>query len=99
MSDTTLLIEDHNQRSPKYVLAALSAWIGSFAAGTVLGYSAPAITSLDTNGSHIHLDDHQKSLFASLMPFGAVVGCVCAGKLICWEFLQANLISPVRPVQ
>lgn len=80
MSDTTLLIEDQNHHQPKYVLVALSTWIGSFSLGTVLGYSAPAITSLDESGSHLHLTDHQKSFFASLMPFGAVIGCICAGN-------------------
>lgn len=79
MTDTTLLIEDQHHRSPKYYLAALSAWIGSFSLGTVLGYSAPALTSFKQEGSHIHLDAIGNSFFASLMPFGAIIGSICAG--------------------
>nr|WBU86599.1 facilitated trehalose transporter Tret1-2 [Aleuroglyphus ovatus] len=79
MSDTTLLIEDHNHRTAKYIFPVLSAWISSFSLGTVLGYSSPAIPSLDDPGSHIKLDGFLRSFFVSLMALGAVVGCVCAG--------------------
>ncbi|XP_046912227.1 trehalose transporter 1-like protein [Dermatophagoides farinae] len=79
MADTTLLIEDQHHRNPKYFLAALSAWIGSFSMGTVLGYSAPALASFKQQGSHIHLNSFTDSIFASLMPFGAIIGSICAG--------------------
>lgn len=94
MADTTLLIEDQHHRRPKYCLAAFSAWIGSFSMGTVLGYSAPALASFKQEGSHIHLDGFSNSFFASLMPFGAIIGSICAGLfdgLKYFYFLTYNL--------
>ncbi|KAH9414844.1 Solute carrier 2 (Facilitated glucose transporter) member 8 [Dermatophagoides pteronyssinus] len=79
MADTTLLIDDQHHRTPKYYFAALSGWLGSFSMGTVLGYSAPALASFDQQGSHIHLNKFTDSIFASLMPFGAIIGSICAG--------------------
>lgn len=80
MADTTLLIEDQHHRRAKYILPILSAWVGSFSLGTVLGYSSPALPSFDEPGSHIQLDGFLKSFFVSLMALGAVLGCICAGK-------------------
>lgn len=81
MADTTLLMEDQNHRTAKYIFPVLSAWISSFATGTVLGYSSPALPSLDNldNESHLHLEGFLRSFFVALMALGAVVGCVCAG--------------------
>ncbi|KAI2805492.1 Solute carrier 2 (Facilitated glucose transporter) member 8 [Blomia tropicalis] len=81
MADTTLLIEDQHHRRAKYILPILSAWVGSFSLGTVLGYSSPALPSFDEPGSHIQLDGFLKSFFVSLMALGAVLGCICAGFL------------------
>jgi len=82
MADTTLLIEDHDHKSAKYYLPVFSAWIGSFSLGTVLGYSSPALPSLDDPGSHIQLSAFLKSLFVSLMALGAILGCIGAGKYL-----------------
>ncbi|KAH9406999.1 Solute carrier 2 (Facilitated glucose transporter) member 8, partial [Tyrophagus putrescentiae] len=79
MADTTLLIEDQHHRTAKYIFPVLSAWVSSFATGTVLGYSSPALPSLDDLGSHLHLEGFLRSFFVSLMALGAVIGCVCAG--------------------
>ena len=81
MADTTLLIDDHNYRNAKYIWPVLSAWLSSFSLGTVLGYSSPALPSLDEPGSHLKLDGFLRSFFVSVMALGAVIGCVCAGNL------------------
>ena len=92
MADTTLLIDDQEQKSAKYYLPVFSAWVGSFSLGTVLGYSSPALPSLDEPGSHIHMNDFLKSFFVSLMALGALLGCVCAGKFDLFMFLALFLI-------
>ena len=81
MADTTLLVTD-GQRSkvPKYVLAAVSSWMGAIALGTVIGYTANAIPSLEGPGSHVPVTNDEVSWLGSLMALGAVFGSICAGN-------------------
>lgn len=82
MGDTTLLITDSDlHRWPKYYLASFSAWLGSVAIGSTLGYTSAALKTLkETND--FKLTNDQVSWLGSLLPFGAIFGCALAGKLL-----------------
>ncbi|CAG2101501.1 unnamed protein product [Medioppia subpectinata] len=84
MADTSLLIEESSRwgRWPKYMAAAVSSWFGSLALGTVVGYTANAGPSLQSEGSHVPLTTDQLSWLGSLMALGAVFGSICAGSSI-----------------
>lgn len=80
MADTSLLITDGQySRIPKYILAAASSWMGSLALGTVIGYTSPAIPSVQSEGSHVQLTGADISWLGSLMALGAVFGSIVAG--------------------
>jgi hypothetical protein len=50
--------------------------------GTVIGYTAPAIPSIQSPGSHVNLTTGEVSWLGSIMPLGAVFGSIIAGKFI-----------------
>ncbi|XP_064482679.1 solute carrier family 2, facilitated glucose transporter member 8-like [Ornithodoros turicata] len=69
-----------------FYTATSSAWLGSVAMGTCLGYSSPAIPSLrEANGtSSIMLSESEESWFGSIMTLGALICSPLAGMLVDW---------------
>ncbi|XP_064486093.1 facilitated trehalose transporter Tret1-2 homolog [Ornithodoros turicata] len=68
-----------------FYYVAASSWLASMAMGTVLGYSAPALASMASNDSSIHLTPTQETWFGSVLAVGALGGSLVTGFLI--EFL------------
>ncbi|KAG0415200.1 hypothetical protein HPB47_007648 [Ixodes persulcatus] len=66
-----------------FYVAAASAWLGSVAMGTNLGYSSPAIPSLKRNDSNsFTLSAGDETWFGSLLTLGALTGGLVAGFLV-----------------
>lgn len=65
-----------------FYFAAASAWLGSVAMGTNLGYSSPAIPSLKNETTGLSLTENEVSWFSSLMTLGALTGGLVAGFLV-----------------
>ncbi|XP_054167411.1 facilitated trehalose transporter Tret1-like [Oppia nitens] len=96
MADTSLLISSES-RYAKYMIASFSSWFGSLALGTVVGYTANAIPSVQSEGSHVKLSTNQISWLGSLMALGAVLGSICAGSLIEYIGRKGTLIMTSIP--
>ncbi|KAK8769053.1 solute carrier family 2, facilitated glucose transporter member 8-like [Amblyomma americanum] len=79
---------DKKEDGPKgfelFYVAAASAWLGSVAMGTNLGYSSPAIPSLKNNVSQggLEITESEETWFGSLMTLGALTGGLVAGFLV-----------------
>ncbi|CAN7990247.1 unnamed protein product, partial [Ixodes hexagonus] len=66
-----------------FYVAAASAWLGSVAMGTNLGYSSPAIPSLKRNDSNsFTLSANEETWFGSVLTVGALIGGLVAGFLV-----------------
>ncbi|XP_075533209.1 solute carrier family 2, facilitated glucose transporter member 8-like [Dermacentor variabilis] len=67
-----------------FYVAVASAWLGSVAMGTNLGYSSPAIPSLKSNitDGGLEINDSEETWFGSLMTLGALTGGLVAGFLV-----------------
>ncbi|KAL1432274.1 hypothetical protein MTO96_013594 [Rhipicephalus appendiculatus] len=76
--------EDGPKGFELFYVAAASAWLGSVAMGTNLGYSSPAIPSLQSNFSEggLEINENEESWFGSLMTLGALTGGLVAGFLV-----------------
>ncbi|UYV71780.1 SLC2A8 [Cordylochernes scorpioides] len=67
-------------RPPLVLLAAAAAWLSSVGAGCVLGYSSPAIPSLQNSTSPLAgITESQVSWFNGLLALGALTGGILAG--------------------
>ncbi|XP_064460739.1 solute carrier family 2, facilitated glucose transporter member 8-like [Ornithodoros turicata] len=64
-----------------FIIAAFAAWLGSVGMGTNLGYSSPAIPSLQKANATdaLTINDDEKSWFGSLLTIGALIGGLLAG--------------------
>ncbi|KAH6948461.1 hypothetical protein HPB50_024564 [Hyalomma asiaticum] len=76
--------EDRPKGFELFYVAAASAWLGSVAMGTNLGYSSPAIPSLQRNVTDggLEINESEESWFGSLMTLGALTGGLVAGFLV-----------------
>ncbi|KAH7986335.1 hypothetical protein HPB52_025041 [Rhipicephalus sanguineus] len=76
--------EDGPKGFELFYVAAASAWLGSVAMGTNLGYSSPAIPSLQSNFTEggLEINESEESWFGSLMTLGALTGGLVAGFLV-----------------
>ncbi|XP_050046257.2 solute carrier family 2, facilitated glucose transporter member 8-like [Dermacentor andersoni] len=76
--------EDGPKGFELFYVAAASAWLGSVAMGTNLGYSSPAIPSLKNNitDGGLEINESEETWFGSLMTLGALTGGLVAGFLV-----------------
>uniref|UniRef100_A0A0P4VWY6 Major facilitator superfamily (MFS) profile domain-containing protein n=1 Tax=Scylla olivacea TaxID=85551 RepID=A0A0P4VWY6_SCYOL len=95
---TSPLVGSRPARAPQY-FTALSATLGAFAMGTVLGYSSPAGAQLINNPTHdfVHLDKSQNSLFSSIMNVGALVGGPVGGLCLNKLGRRGTMLASVVP--
>ena len=61
--------------------------MGCFLNGTIIGYSAPAIPSVMTNGTDLYgnpfmLDGQQASWITGILSLGCFFGCIIAGPIM-----------------
>lgn len=74
-----LLSKKHEGSSWRLIFAAFCAFLGSFSFGYSIGYSSPAIPSLEAGGM---LSGEQSGWFGSLMTLGAIFGGPFSGWCI-----------------
>lgn len=95
---TTPLVDARPARLPQYV-TTLSATLGGFAMGTVLGYSSPAGAQLidSTFDDALHLTKEQNSWFSSIMNVGALIGGPLGGLCINKLGRRGTMMASIVP--
>lgn len=67
---------------PTFYYVAGASSLASMAMGSVLGYSAPALASMASTTSSIHMTPSEETWFGSVLAVGALVGSLVTGYLI-----------------
>lgn len=89
----------HAER-PNYlpvVLASLTISLGSCAVGYSTAYTAPALPSMNSPESDIHVTDVEGSWIGSLMPFSALIGGILGGPMIESIGRRTTILSTALP--
>ncbi|XP_013775171.1 solute carrier family 2, facilitated glucose transporter member 8-like [Limulus polyphemus] len=95
-NEISLVTQTDNRKFRKFYLAAVAALFGSISMGTGLGYSSPAIPSLQSVNSNVHLSDADIPWFGSLLAIGALIGGPIAGFAI--DYFGRKLTLMLIPV-
>ncbi|KAK7603527.1 hypothetical protein V9T40_003526 [Parthenolecanium corni] len=93
--------EDEDQKEYKcnasQVLASLTISLGSCAVGFSTAYTAPALPSMNSIDSGIHVSESEASWIGSLMPFSALIGGIIGGPLIESIGRRSTILSTAIP--
>ncbi|XP_075238550.1 facilitated trehalose transporter Tret1-like isoform X2 [Lycorma delicatula] len=99
-------LDEKNVRHPQKItlisilpqlLAAISVSLGSMVVGFSSGYTSPALVSMGSNSSSIHVTETEESWIGSLMPLCALVGGIAGGPLIHTIGRRTTILSTAVP--
>ncbi|XP_022183985.1 facilitated trehalose transporter Tret1 isoform X2 [Nilaparvata lugens] len=79
------------------VLAAVSVSLGSMVVGFSSAYTSPAIASMNSNASSLHVTPQEESWIGSLMPLCALFGGIAGGPLIETIGRRTTILSTAIP--
>ena len=82
------------KRPTNMYLACLGPYVAALSFGYMIGYSSPAIPSMQQLGV---LEDHHVSWFGSLSSVGAMIGCVAGGMLVGYLGRKSALVACAMP--
>ncbi|XKL62683.1 hypothetical protein PGB90_002516 [Kerria lacca] len=79
------------------VLASLTISLGSCAVGFSTAYTAPALPTMNSSESSVHVTETEESWIGSLMPFSALIGGILGGPLIESIGRRTTILSTALP--